>query len=163
MNFSSNGRNLSALGAIDVVNKKIYYSTTITDAHRLLFTVAHELGHWILHINNLLHGVLIDEVLEEEGSSRIEIQANRFASYLLVPETSLRILTRIAFDKYDNPRKDRLWWDLQPCNMELAHEILGFLSKRCNVSKEMLILRMEINKTLERHFEQERQLDVFAK
>ena len=134
MNFSSNGRNLSALGAIDVVNKKIYYSTTITDAHRLLFTVAHELGHWILHRNHLLHGVLRDEVLEEEGSSRIEIQANRFASYLLVPETSLRILTRIAFDKYDNPRKDRLWWDLQPCNMELAHEILGFLSKRFNLS-----------------------------
>ena len=47
--------------------------------------------------------------------------------------------------------------------MELAHEILGFLSKRFNASKEMLILRMENNKTLERHFDQGRQLDYFAK
>ena len=162
-NFSSNGRNLSALGAIDVVKKIIYYSNTITDAHRILFTVAHELGHWILHRNYLLDGILRDEVLEDGSASRIEIQANRFASYLLVPESSLRIFTRIAFDKYDNPRKDRLWWDLQPCNMELAHEILGFLSKRFNASKEMLILRMENNKTLERHFDQGRQLDYFAK
>lgn len=154
MDFSSDESGLSILGAIDVVNNKIYYSNSITDAHRRLFTVAHELGHWILHRNHLLDGILRDEVLEEGGASRIEIQANKFASFLLVPESTLRILTRIAFDKYDNPRKDRLWWDLQPCNMELAHDILGFLSEWFNVSKEMLILRMENNKTLERHFDQ---------
>jgi len=106
----------------------------------------------------LQEGVLRDEVLEEDSASRIEIQANKFASYLLVPESSLRALTRIAFKRYDNPRKDRLWWDLQPCNMELAHDILGFLSEWFNVSKEMLILRMENNKTLERHLDQGRQL-----
>lgn len=154
MDFSSDESGLSILGAIDVVNNKIYYSNSITDAHRRLFTVAHELGHWILHRNHLLDGILRDEVLEEGGASRIEIQANKFASFLLVPESTLRVLTRIAFDKYDNPRKDRLWWDLQPCNMELAHDILGFLSEWFNVSKEMLILRMENNKTLERHFDQ---------
>jgi Zn-dependent peptidase ImmA (M78 family) len=154
MDFSSDESGLSILGAIDVVNNKIYFSNSITDAHRRLFTVAHELGHWILHRNHLLDGILRDEVLEEGGASRIEIQANKFASFLLVPESTLRVLTRMAFDKYDNPRKDRLWWDLQPCNMELAHDILGFLSEWFNVSKEMLILRMENNKTLERHFDQ---------
>lgn len=158
MNFSSDKRAFSALGAIDVVKKTIYYSDSITDGHRLLFTVAHELGHWILHRNHLQEGVLRDEILEEDSASRIEIQANKFASYLLVPESSLRALTRIAFKRYDNPRKDRLWWDLQPCNMELAHDILGFLSEWFNVSKEMLILRMENNKTLERHLDQGRQL-----
>ena len=163
MNFSSDERNLSALGAIDVVKNKIYFSNTITDAHRILFTVAHELGHWILHRNHLLDGILRDEVLEDGSASRIEIQANKFASYLLVPELSLRVLTLKAFYKYDNPRKDRLWWDLQPCNMELAHNILGFLSRCLNVSKEMLIIRMEHNRTLERHFDQGRQLDFFAK
>ena len=163
MNFSSDERNLSALGAIDVVKNRIYFSNTITDAHRILFTVAHELGHWILHRNHLLDGILRDEVLEDGSASRIEIQANKFASYLLVPELSLRVLTLKAFYKYDNPRKDRLWWDLQPCNMELAHNILGFLSRCLNVSKEMLIIRMEHNRTLERHFDQGRQLDFFAK
>ena len=154
MDFSSDERGLSILGAIDVINNKIYYSNSVIDAHRRIFTVAHELGHWILHKNYLMDGIQRDEVLEEGSVSRIEIQANIFASYLLVPEPSLRVLTRIAFDKYDNPRKDRLWWDLQPCNMELAHNILGFLSEWFNVSKEMLILRMENNKTLERHLDQ---------
>lgn len=154
MNFFSNERAFSALGAIDVVKKIIYYSDSITDEHRRLFTVAHELGHWILHRNHLLDGILRDEVMEEDSASRIEIQANKFASYFLVPEPSLQTLTRVAFNRYDNPRKDRLWWDLQPCNMELAHDILGFLSDWFNVSKEMLILRMEYNKTLERHLDQ---------
>lgn len=154
MNFPSGEFAFSALGAIDVVKNIIYYSDSITDEHRRLFTVAHELGHWILHRNHLLDGILRDEVLEEGGASRIEIQANKFASYLLVPESALLALTRIAFNRYDNPRKDRLWWDLQPCNMELAHDILGFLSDWFNVSKEMLILRMEYNKTLERHLDQ---------
>lgn len=59
------------------------------------FTVAHEIGHWCLHAEDAgsatLPLMIGDRVLCRDGSKHaIEIQADRFASYLLAPTDLLR-------------------------------------------------------------------------
>jgi Zn-dependent peptidase ImmA (M78 family) len=79
--------------------------------NRQRFTIAHELGHYLLHRN--LSNVFFDESLvffrdqvAAEGTKYQEIEANNFAAELLMPETILR--KRLAekpldaFDEADN-------------------------------------------------------------
>jgi Zn-dependent peptidase ImmA (M78 family) len=61
------------------------------------FTLAHEVGHWELHVfdSDLLQGLLIGEnlskafVCRNNQKDRMEIQANIFASHLLMPRRLL--------------------------------------------------------------------------
>lgn len=56
---------------------------------RQRFTIAHELGHYFLH-RNLRHA-FVDKVLFRNGNSNpIEVQANKFAGELLMPEGQFR-------------------------------------------------------------------------
>lgn len=60
--------------------------------HRQRFTLAHELGHFCLHRPTLEGSVHVDkqilnrDALTEAGTNRLEIEANAFASELLMPE-----------------------------------------------------------------------------
>lgn len=60
--------------------------------HRQRFTIAHELAHHILHADILAQGVHVDKIilrrdkLAASGSDDVEIEANIFASELLMPE-----------------------------------------------------------------------------
>lgn len=62
---------------------------------RQRFTLAHEIGHYVLHRQNL--GLFIDKKYSavfrdsqsSKGKERIEIQANQFAAALLMPATLL--------------------------------------------------------------------------
>ena len=62
---------------------------------RQRFTLAHELGHVVLHEDflrrgvHLDHGVLKRDALASQGTDRREMEANAFASELLMPETFL--------------------------------------------------------------------------
>lgn len=57
--------------------------------NRQRFTMAHELGHYVLHMNKGIH---IDKksfsrnMLSQTGLDSIEIEANRFAAELLMPK-----------------------------------------------------------------------------
>lgn len=80
----------------------------IRDGHRLVwvnslhhpnrqrFTLAHEIGHHVLHEEFLKEGVHVDkamlrrDALSSEGSARVEIEANNFASELLMPEPMMQ-------------------------------------------------------------------------
>lgn len=68
---------------------------------RLCFTVAHELGHYVLHLRERDAGQFVDTDIQlyrmSEGSSSrdrversMEIQANMFAAALLMPEELVR-------------------------------------------------------------------------
>lgn len=70
----------------------------VNNAHhpnRQRFTIAHELGHMILHrelLENSVHvdtGTLRRDFLAATGKDQVEIQANRFAAELLMPEAFL--------------------------------------------------------------------------
>lgn len=54
----------------------------------LRFTIAHELGHYLLHRDHMISDTspLFYQHLDSKERSRIEIQANIFASMLLMPE-----------------------------------------------------------------------------
>jgi Zn-dependent peptidase ImmA (M78 family) len=67
-------------------------------ANRQRFTIAHELGHHVLHMSDIGSEVHVDTkyfvMARDENSSkgfdRKEIEANRFAAELLVPKRFLR-------------------------------------------------------------------------
>ncbi len=121
----------------------------INDVHRRNFTIAHEIGHLVLHmpllysqVNEILeydeksHPVLNDKVL-----TRMEIQANMFASYLLLPRYQYLAELDKLF-KQLRITKSRLFLDHQPCNITDVNFVLGTLSQTFNVSKEMIKMRL---------------------
>jgi Zn-dependent peptidase ImmA (M78 family) len=79
--------------------------------NRQRFTIAHELGHIMLHRAKLDSTVLIDknrnfiprDPVSAEGTDRFEMQANAFASELLMPERLLKqVLSESAGDFHDD-------------------------------------------------------------
>jgi Zn-dependent peptidase ImmA (M78 family) len=74
-------------GAIDVKNKKILVNKQDT-AERQLFTVAHELGHFVLN-HNKEEDILYRSDTLNKPKDPLEQEANFFAASLLVPETML--------------------------------------------------------------------------
>ncbi len=92
----------NTLGALSV-EEKIIYVDVRSNWHQRLFTIAHEIGHWVLHRNNKLeHNIPITGVSDLDwslSSSRTnkksskeklwELEANRFAEALLIPREFL--------------------------------------------------------------------------
>ena len=83
--------------------------------NRQRFTLAHELAHHILHREILEHGIHVDKVillrrdmLAASGSDDIEIQANTFASELLMPENLIVPILDQSFDFNDETRMTAL-------------------------------------------------------
>lgn len=71
----------------------ISYDETVTTAGRINFTLAHELGHYLLHRTLQDHfscgqGDVIG--FSQQDVRRIETEANAFASYLLMPANDFR-------------------------------------------------------------------------
>lgn len=68
----------------------ISVSTLTTDAHRKRFAIAHELGHWELHRYQSSLSVCIEndigERYQQASNTKLEQEANEFASALLMPE-----------------------------------------------------------------------------
>ena len=121
----------------------------INDIHRRNFTIAHEIGHLVLHIPLIKNK--IDNLTEFEESillpsndiilKRMESQANKFASYLLLPQK--RFIKDIdTLFKQHNITKGKLHLDTQKCNINIVNIILGQISQKFNVSKEVVKYRM---------------------
>jgi len=75
----------------------IYYDDTVTVPGRTNFTLGHELGHYLLHrtlSENFKCGQ--NDVLNYGGveSKKIESEANKFSSYLLMPANDFREQTK---------------------------------------------------------------------
>ncbi|MEJ7684438.1 MAG: ImmA/IrrE family metallo-endopeptidase [Segetibacter sp.] len=121
------------------------------DRNRWRFTLAHEIGHLILH------SPLLKERLQEKtdtentlalkysssnkNSERLEIQANLFASYLLLPENILLPVINATFTEYRIHRKS-LYLDSQPVNQKEVFEILSRLSILFEASIESIKIRL---------------------
>lgn len=71
----------------------IIYLSPITSPLRDNFTIAHELGHYFLHLPKEFSKTM---VFARDGYSLIEKQANRFAGAILMPREELEK----AIDKY---------------------------------------------------------------
>ncbi|WCM26339.1 ImmA/IrrE family metallo-endopeptidase [Sphingomonas sp. QA11] len=79
--------------------------------NRQRFTAAHEIAHHVLHPHIFEQGVHVDKVillkrdmLAASGTDDIEIQANTFASELLIPEPLITSILDQSFDFNDEAR-----------------------------------------------------------
>lgn len=136
------------IGKIEFDPLKIYVSANlIENKNRWRFTLAHEIGHLILH-SELFKG-LIDEKSDTERNSsllnpdtkRVELQANIFASHLLLPNKTLLFFVNQYFIEIRN-RKGKLYLDSKPYNRELVYTLLQRVSLTCNVSVDVVRIRL---------------------
>lgn len=68
------------------------YSIYVNASHSLVrrrFSIAHEIGHFVLHRDKIGDGLTDDALYRSKLSSPLEVQANRFAANLLVPDNLL--------------------------------------------------------------------------
>jgi len=120
--------------------------------YRFRFTLAHEIGHLILHHDNLKK--YLDENLDNETTidiihddiisfynNRLEIQANIFASRLLIPQEKL-IHHVAAYFVRERIHKGYLFVDHQYCNIDLTNRLLKELQDHFFVSKEVARIRL---------------------
>ena len=89
------------LGGIDFDENKIYVNASVEDHDgRYAFTIAHEIGHHVLHRHAYLKENLEGEkeilCRDARNKPRIELEADRFAAALLMPAQSVRdILSQV--------------------------------------------------------------------
>lgn len=98
--------------------------------NRQRFTIAHELGHYLLHKGTKVHfdeDFRIDyrDATSSEATKREEVEANGFAAALLMPQ---RILMRD-------------WLRLEPDDKDIP-DALAALAKRYRVSQKAMELRL---------------------
>lgn len=117
------------------------------------FTWAHELGHWCLgHEQYLLTDtfegsdeVEVPAILRETDIARLEYQANRFASELLMPQRSF--FRQVVLLLKDNDVHDKghglIYVDNQPDNLKTFHRICGALAELFDVSFGAAAVRLE--------------------
>ena len=144
--------NESYLGKIEFNPLAIKISNKArVDRNRWRFTLAHEIGHLILHSpllkerltekNDTENTLTLKYSSSNKSSERLEIQANLFASYLLLPETLLIPRMQKIFEEYRIHRRC-LYLDRQPVNQKEVFEILNKLSSEFQTSIEAIRLRL---------------------
>ena len=140
----------NVLGTFSFDDRVITLSNEIiNDVHRRNFTLAHEVGHLYLHepvLKDLIDGFedfSIDSlsIVQNETKRRMEIQANIFAAYLLVPKNRLFMEVNKIFEML-NIRSGRFYLDNQPCNIKECDMGLTSLSNTFHVSKEVIKYRL---------------------
>lgn len=103
-------------------------------SNRQRFTIAHELGHLMMHRNILENEVHVDKQfkilmrdgLAATGTDTIEIQANQFAAELLLPSFLLDTLLSKEFDIDDEGPLDALAKKFKVSKQMLEYRIRSF-------------------------------------
>lgn len=143
---------IDVLGKIRFNPLKIQITNHLkTDLARWRFTLAHEIGHLILH-SRLLTEKIPEKTdtefslsykyhVSEMTSKRLEYQANLFASNLLLPISTLASVVTKYFEE-ERIHKGYLYWDHQPVNQQLALTLLTKISLIYGVSLEVARIRL---------------------
>lgn len=141
------------LGVCNFKEKTINISPTLQyDSPRWRFTLAHEIGHYILHESmcsqNMVNSIYDDEasldtIISDNTLLRLEIQANKFAVYLLIPEKLFIAHYALKHKQLNIPRFPYLYLDNQPCNIKDCLRIFLHLGSLFNVSNEMIKIKLK--------------------
>ena len=118
IDFRSDGiyKDDDILGGIIIEKKLIEINTTLTNQKgRLAFTIAHEIGHIILHEPLFNKKNIEKEILcrKSEGINGVrkkpeEVQADMFASFLLMPEEKIKNAFYKTYSKAINVNNKKL-------------------------------------------------------
>jgi len=110
--------------------------------NRLRFSLAHEIGHFILH-KNIYNSFKIKNIddfykwhnqIPQEQYSYLEIQANKFANYLLVPRNNLIIERDKALKIIKNKSMS-----IEKMNKGMINSYISiYISKKFGVSEEVI-------------------------
>lgn len=144
------------LGRFDVKRKHITLNLKGMDnKSRSRFTMAHELGHYLLHAPLFQQqGVVsIGESentlsLSKENSRWIEIQANKFASYFLMPKDVVVALYALFFENYIHQKFGDSFHPLyynpnQPETWQSYNNIVVKMARYLGVSKQAMEIRLK--------------------
>ncbi len=111
------------------LNKTIIGVNSNHNRHRQRFTISHEIGHYLLHEGNQVYidrkyKLNFRDETSSYGTNRQEVEANAFASMLLIPE-------------------EFLLQDLQQHEIDILDENdIQYLARRYNVSPQAMSLRL---------------------
>lgn len=147
--LGADARGRPILGRMVSLPPTIMVSSAIkTDLERSRFTLAHEIGHLVLGHGEFLNQESLsswqyestDIVLAGEKTiERMEIQANKFAAYLLLPRSEfLEKLSSILDMLQIKPRPYILYLDDQQCNQEAFYRVTGKLKSAFKVSRRVV-------------------------
>lgn len=134
------------LGKIEYDPLTVYVNPSLrNDIPRWRFTVVHEIGHLIFHtqvLREYFAGISENDNMEilnvgipGKVLQRMEIQANRFAACILMPEHFVKNIVREYFNR-ENIHKGFLFFDYQPVNQRLVMNLLSELGLAFGVSKD---------------------------
>ena len=133
-------------------DRKVIQINSHDNKQRERFTLAHEIGHFALNHGRFLRSetVLERDLLadSEKANSfnleRLEIQANAFASHLLLPKDFF--VQKVAQFRRNLDIRDRghgyIFVDNQPCNYQPYGVLLSNLSSHFDVSKQAIEIKL---------------------
>jgi len=105
-------------------NSKSIFVNNEDPPNRQMFTVAHELGHYILAHEKGKYGVLYRRQMFSIEQAPAEKEANYFAANLLVPKKMLKY----TMEKYDLTKKDN---EILASLFGVSKEMMGYRIKNC--------------------------------
>jgi hypothetical protein len=119
-------------------NKKVAWAIVVNEGDREArqrFTIAHELGHLLLHRFTSPHAdsgykVRFRDGASSEGRIREEIEANEFAAELLMPRALIR--AELSTEQLDHADDDE----------EVFDDLVKRLSELFEVSKQAMTVRL---------------------
>lgn len=92
---------------------------------RQRFTLAHEIGHFILHRYDIGGGIIDNVLYRSNLSSRKEMEANRFAANLIMPMENLRA-------------------EIGQIGNQITDEAIVALAKKFRVSQQAMSIRLGV-------------------
>jgi len=143
------------LGKITFYPLEIYIDDTQCETQeRKRFTLAHELGHFLLGHSKYMTGELCHEAnvnldnpvdIGIKDVMRMEWQANQFASCLLLPKNEFVQTFLIEADRNEliNRGFGILYLDNQKCNLDSYYKVTNLLMKKYNVSRSVVKIRLK--------------------
>lgn len=144
------------IGKIEFDPLKIVIDTALEE-NRYRFTLCHEIGHLVLHKNLFTnkadkedydYTLSLDNNITDSNTRRIEIQANIFASYLLLPTETFQMEV-MKFFILNNISKNYIYLDKQPVNRLLADNLISELSEKFKASRESIRFKLIDTKFLQ--------------
>mgnify|MGYP000155194777 FL=1 len=126
--------------------KVILSNSLLNKPERMRFTLAHELGHLILHSDIL---VLYEGTIEhapipisEQDLKWLDVQANHFASAILMPDAKFSRIANQVFSTLDIKIRPFVV-DNQPFKARILQSMLTYISTQFHVSKQAVLIRLK--------------------
>lgn len=116
---------VDAFSSMNIIDGREYFIITIDDMSsffRQQFSLAHEIGHWVLHQH------LNPQELDKDEYKEMEAEANNFAAAFLLPKNSFGIeLQKLIVDEIETYYNLKRIWNVSMAAMIMRAKQLGII------------------------------------